>query len=260
MELSIIIPAYNEEKRIAKTLSEYAKYFNKRVDLGEISSYELLVVINGTTDRTEDIVKDIQRGNKNIRYLFLKQGSKGFAVLEGFRDVLKRDTQLIGFVDADMATPPHAFYDLVRKIGPYDVAIANRHSPYSHITTSFKRRVFSKGFNLVVKVLLGLPYSDTQCGAKMFRAKSIRSVTKIKQWSKWAFDVELLFRLKNAGFRVIEVPTEWVDRAGSSINLFRTPLQMFISIVRLRLLHSFLKDLVKLYDRLPEKLKMHHGW
>src|SRR3972149_6124201 len=123
MKISIIIPAYNEEKRIGKTLQAYSKHFNSLAK-GKNLDYEILVVINNTTDRTEEIVKKIQKKNKRIKYLNLKQGGKGYAIIEGFKDALKRKNELIGFVDSDMSTPPEEYARLALQMKNYDGIIA----------------------------------------------------------------------------------------------------------------------------------------
>ena len=144
--LSIVIPAYNEEKRIGETLKSYSKYFNN-LSKKEKFRYEILVVINNTKDNTEGVVKSHQKKNKNIRYLNFKQGGKGFAVIEGFKDALTRKNDLIGFVDADLATPPNAFYGLVRNLGSHDGIIASRWHKKSLIKTkrTILRKITSNG-------------------------------------------------------------------------------------------------------------------
>src|SRR3989344_8183585 len=110
MKISIIIPAYNEEKRIGRTLEEYLKFFSIKKKQEKIRNFEILVVINNTKDRTEEIVKEKQKKCMELRYLNFKQGGKGFAITEGFKDALKRDNKLIGFVDADMSTSPEEYF------------------------------------------------------------------------------------------------------------------------------------------------------
>ena len=109
MKICIVIPAYNEEKRIGKTLEEYGAFFTnlKNKDF----QYQILVVINNTKDKTEEVVKNISKKYKEINYLNLKPGGKGFAIIEGFKWAIKKDFDLIGFVDADIATGPEAFFD-----------------------------------------------------------------------------------------------------------------------------------------------------
>ena len=254
-KLSVIIPAYNEEKRIKNTLENYCKSFrNKNLE------FEILVVLNACKDETFKIVKNSQKEFKEIKFMNLDRGGKGFAIIEGFKDSLKRENNLIGFVDADMATSPEAFYDLVKNIKDYDGIIASRWKKDSIIKTeqSLLRKITSRGFNFLIKSLLFLPYSDTQCGAKLFKRNVLKKVLEDIKVTKWAFDVDLLYLLKRNGFRIKEIPTIWEDKAGSKLNLIKVPFQMFSAIVRLRLVYSPFKFIIRIYDKLPERIKVHN--
>ena len=114
MKLAIVIPAYNEEKRIGKTLQAYSECFEK-LRKNKLLDYEILIAINGTTDNTEKIVNSFARKNKSIASINLKEGDKGNAVIQGIKFFLKRKNDLIGFVDADMSTPPEEFARLAKK-------------------------------------------------------------------------------------------------------------------------------------------------
>jgi glycosyltransferase involved in cell wall biosynthesis len=261
--ISIVIPAYNEEKRIGKMLDGYGGFFAEKKKKKEIEDFEILVVINNTKDRTEEVVKEFSKKYREIRYLNFKQGGKGFAIIEGFKDALKRENELIGFADADMATPPSAFYDLIKvlkKNQRIDGVIANRWDKRSNIKLkqNFIRRAISRGGNWVVKTLFLLPFSDTQCGAKMFRRRVLEKSIGRLITSNWGFDIALLFCLKKeAKARIVSIPTTWEDKQESKINLKRTPFLVLASVIRLRLIHSPFKFMVRAYRKLPEKLKIH---
>jgi glycosyltransferase involved in cell wall biosynthesis len=255
-KVSIVIPAYNEEKRISGTLKAYSDYF-KKLKEEEILDYEILVVINNTTDRTEEIVKNHQKVDDNVIYLDFVQGGKGFAVYEGFKDALTRDNDFIGFVDADLATPPNSFYELIKPLTKFDGTIANRVIKGSKTNYTWKRKVTSRVFNFIVRVILLVPFTDTQCGAKAFRRKAVEEIIKNEKISQWGFDVELLYRLHKQKYKIVQVPTIWFDRSGSKLDLKTVPLKMFSSVVRLRLIYSPFKFSIKLYDKLPERMKIH---
>ncbi|MEK6873867.1 MAG: glycosyltransferase [Nanoarchaeota archaeon] len=254
---SIIIPAYNEEKRIGSTLEEYSNYFNSLNKEGLVD-YEIIVVINGTTDNTEKVVEKYEKLNRKIKHLTYKKGGKGFAIIEGFKYALERNKGFIGFVDADMATSPEEFYKLVKSIGHNNGVITSRGLKDSYVKTSFSRKLTNRGFNLVVRLFLFLPFSDTQCGAKLFDYKATKFIVSNMSFTQWAFDIEMLYLLVNNNFKIKEIPTKWVDKGGSKINLTKVPIKMFLSVVRLRLTYSPFKFVVGLYDRIPEKLKFHH--
>ena len=259
MKVSIIIPAYNEEKRIPKTLEGYYKFFkvlkNKR-----ILDFEILVVINCSTDKTEKLVKLSCKKNSEIKCICLDEKGKGLAIIEGFKDATKRENDLIGFVDADMATSPEAFYDLVKNIGDSDGIIASRYIKGAIVDPKpiTQRIIASRVFNFMIRSLFLMPFIDTQCGAKLLKKKPLEEIINELVITRWAFDVDLLFCLNRKRFKIKEFPTVWSDKEYSKINFKRAGPLMAISIIRLRILNSPFRDLVRLYNKMPEWLKIHH--
>lgn len=245
------MPAYNEEKRIGKTLEEYSKYFDN-LEKNNIRSYELIVVINNTKDKTEEIVKKHEKENGHIRYLNFKQGGKGFAVIEGFKDALKRKNDLIGFVDADLATPPEAFHYLIKNIKSNDGVMASRYIKGSVVKPkpTIQRIISSRIFNILIRSVLFMPYRDTQCGAKLFKRNSIIKVLPSLSMSQWAFDVELIYQLRKNNLVVKEVKTRWSDQEYSAIHLMKAGPSMALAIIRLRLINSPFNGFVRLYNKL----------
>lgn len=256
--ICIIIPAHNEEKRIGETLESYGKFFRNLEKEKKIGKFEILVVLNACKDNTLKIVKKYRKKFKEIRYLDFEEAGKGFAIIKGFKEALKSGFELVGFVDADMATPPSAFYDLIKSIRFCDGIIASRGLKQSKVKTSFMRKLTSKGFNFVVRSFLFLPYSDTQCGAKLFKREALEKIINEIGFTAWAFDIDLLYKLRKKNLKIKEIPTVWKDVKGSKLDLLIVPFQMFSSIVRLRLLYSPFKFIVRVYDKLPERLKIHN--
>ena len=253
-QISLIIPAHNEEKRIGRMLESYGSFFEEKKKRKEISNFEILVVINGTTDRTEDVVKSFVKKYHEIRYLnFPKLAAKGLAIIEGFKDELKRKNEFIGFVDADMSTSPNAFYELVRNIKNYDGVIANRWVKGSIMTPkqSLIRRIISRGGNFIVRTLFLFPYSDTQCGAKLFKRKLLEKNINKLITINWGFDIALLYCFKKEDHaRIKSIPTVWHDKAGSKLDIKKTPLRTLMSIIRLRLIHSPFRFIVRFYRKI----------
>lgn len=250
MKIAIVIPAYNEEKRIGPTLDAYSAYFDMLVKKKELD-YEILVVINNTRDKTENIVRQKEKKNKHISHINLVQGGKGLAVIEGFRDALKRKNDLIGFVDADMATPPSAFHFLIKNIDGLDGVIASRYIKGSIVNPkpTFARIFVSRIFNAFIRAILLMPYRDTQCGAKLFKREAICRVLPQLAHSQWDFDVDLLFTLRKLGFIIKEVPTIWSDKKYSKINFIKAGPFMALGVLRLRFLNSPFYGLVRIYDK-----------
>jgi glycosyltransferase involved in cell wall biosynthesis len=250
-KIAIIMPAYNEEKRIGQTLKAYSDYFNRLVNEKNLD-YEILVVVNNTADDTVEIIKMHQKENKKIRYLNLKPGGKGFAIIEGFKNALKENNDLIGFVDSDMATKPEYYFELIKKIGNSDGIIASRWIRGAVVMPKpfLSRKIARWAFNTLTRTFLFLPYRDTQCGAKIFKKEAIEKIIPNLSMSQWAFDVDLLYQIRKAGFRVKEVPTIWTDKEYSKINFWKAGPGMALGIIRLSLLNSPFKMFTRIYDKL----------
>lgn len=256
VKVSVVIPAHNEEKRIGNMLENYISYFN-RLKNEKILDFELIVVLNACKDNTLKLVKKYNLDE--LKILNFKRGGKGFAIVEGFKEALRRNSELIGFVDADMSTPPNAFYGLIKHIGNYGGIIANRWDDRSDVKPkqNLQRRILSRGYNFLIRTLFLFDYKDTQCGAKLFKRELIEKIYSEIGASEWGFDVNLLFYAKKEKARIKSIPTMWHDREGSSVNLKRTPITMFLSAVRLRLIHSPFRFIVRAYKILPEKWQFH---
>ncbi len=251
-KLSIIIPAYNEEKRIGNTLSSYLKFFSKN-----LKDFEIIVVLNGCSDKTISVVKSFIKKDKRLKHLNFKDKiGKGGAIIEGFKAA---KGSLIGFVDADLSTNPDSFYDLVLKIKDHDGVIASRWIKGSRVypKQSILRRTAGRGFNILMRSLFFMNYRDTQTGAKLFKKEVIKKVVKRLGITKWAFDVDLLYQMKKHHFNIIEIPTIWHDKPGSRLKIFKAVPEMFLGLIRLRLVYSKFKFIIDYYDKLPEWLKIH---
>lgn len=239
------MPAYNEEKRIGKTLEAYSSFFNEKLD--KRFDYQIFVVINGTKDKTEDVVREHIKKNKRIKFINLKKAGKGYAISQGFYESLKGDFDNMGFVDADMATPPEQYWKLIERINGYDGVIADRYMKGSKITPSFsfRRIAVSRIFNFLVRSFFAIPYGDTQCGAKLFKRNAIEQIISKIGMTQWAYDIDLLYLCKLNGFIIKSVPTEWVEAQGSTLNLNKASIQMIFAIFQLRILKSRFKGALK---------------
>lgn len=248
MHITLVIPAYNEEKRIGRMLDAYLHYFEEKRK-GAGFDYSILVAINNTTDNTKEVVQDYAKRNKRITFLDLPLGGKGYAVIEGFKHALKEKNDYIGFVDADLATPPSSFYSLLLNIRGSSAAIANRYLKDSKIypRMTFRRVIVGTIFNFFVRTLFWLPYTDTQCGAKLFDSRALSQVVPRLGVTQWAFDIELLYEFFKRGYPVLEISTEWKDIEGSKVKLLKTSIQMVLACIQLRIIksrfHRFLKIL-----------------
>lgn len=230
MRLSVVVPAYNEEERLEPMLRAYAGSLGPEA--------ELIVVVNGSTDRTVDVARAVAADHPTIQVIEIPEKiGKGGAVRAGFA---RASGSYVGFADADLATSPAEFRRLVDAAEGCDGAIASRWAPGSRVLgRTWLRTLASRLFALLVRALFGLPFADTQCGAKVFHRRFLPGYLAESNVSDLAFDVELLLLLTRAGARIEEVPSVWTAVPGSSSlaspsGLVRHGWRMCRSLMRLR--------------------------
>ncbi|MBU0535195.1 glycosyltransferase [Patescibacteria group bacterium] len=230
-KLSIIIPAKNEGKRIAKTLSNYASFFSSQ----ETFKPEIIVVISNSSDSTADIVDDYSSRFPFVRKVFTSYDlGKGGAVALGFKN---STGDYVGFTDADGAVPASEFFRLsvlLHETPWLDVASGSR--TFEKTKMSLRRRILSKVFNLYVRFLFNLPYKDTQCGAKVFRDNVALSIANRLSNTGWAFDVNILLVARYLNFKVLEFPVSWSEKEGSKFSVYTGLVRVPIEFLKLKVL------------------------
>lgn len=239
MELSLVIPACNEEGRIGETLLYYAE----QLRMFQVS-FEIIVEMDGCTDRTAQVVRALGHAYPEIKGLeFEGKLGKGGGLIKGF-EAARGDC--VGFVDADGSVPPEDLMKLLAETqSGTDCVIASRRADGSHaIYHTRRRRVLSKCFNILVRTLFILPYKDTQCGAKVMRRDALEKIIQDIHVNGFAFDVGLIYAAKKGGFSVKEVGVNWEDKTGSKVDITRTTVDMLMSIIRLRVFYSPLRALL----------------
>src|SRR5436189_594391 len=229
---SIVIPAFNEESRIAKTLRLTFDY------LGNVSpESELIVVNDGSTDATATITRDVFSEAKIATRLledFPNRG-KGAAVRSG---LLAAQRPIGLFSDADLSTPLSEIPKLIEPIakGNVDLAFGSRalYRSLIGVHQPWRREQGGRAFNLLVRLATGLPFWDTQCGFKGFRVDVCRPIFEAARLDGFAFDVELLYLAHRAGLRIREIPVRWNHSAGSKVRFFQDSLRMLGEVIVLR--------------------------
>lgn len=220
-DLSIIIPAYNEAKRIVPTLTSISRYLRQ-----EKIRAEIIVVDDGSTDATEAAVTGLVD-----RYLRLPVNTgKGAAVRQGVFIATGKD---ILMMDADGSAPITALADLQSARGEAAIAIGSRHLDGSvvHIHQSILRQTISYIGNQIFRLILRLPFKDTQCGFKLFARQAARDIFSQTVIDRWGFDVEVLTIARVLGFKVVEVPIAWHDARGGTLRAGRAAIYTFEEVL-----------------------------
>lgn len=227
--LSIIIPAHNEEQRLPRTLEQVTAFLNRQAYRGEI-----IVVENGSSDRTLEIAQYFASRIPNLRVLHSDQRGKGLAVKMG---MLASRGQYRFFADADLSMPIDEINRFIPPATPdAEVVIGSREAPGAvRYNEPSYRHVTGRVFNNTVR-LLALPgLEDTQCGFKCFRGDIADEVFPLQTISGWTFDVEVLFIARRRGYRIVEVGIPWYFNADSKIRVARDSLRMFLDLIKIRL-------------------------
>ncbi len=239
MKLAIIIPAYNEATRIEKTLNAYLTYFNQHATTNPSFSYTIIIVPNGCTDQTVERIATRQQAADatTLHCLVTPIPGKWHAIKMGFEyAVHTQHADLIGFVDADLATRPAEFYALIANRGTADGIIASRYMPTSQL---YPPRPFIKQwgrkliYNTLVALLFGIRYYDYQCGAKVFTREVVATITPQLTVTQWAGDIEFLYLCHVHNFHIIEHATIWYDQTDSKFRSLSSGIQMIQTLFKL---------------------------
>jgi dolichyl-phosphate beta-glucosyltransferase len=221
-DLSIVVPAYNEQERLGRTIGSYLEYCRARR-----LAVELLVVDDGSLDATSALVESLSGEYPELRLIRLAENrGKGYAVRTG---VVNARGRLVLFADADAATPLSELERLESAIeGGADVAIGSRALAGEGVQVRARlyRRLIGRVFHLLVRTLTVKTVQDTQCGFKLFRGPVAHDLFSRMRMSGFSFDVELLMMAQRRGYRVAEVPVNWVHQPGSKVNLALDSMRM----------------------------------
>ncbi|MBT7903010.1 glycosyltransferase family 2 protein [Candidatus Woesearchaeota archaeon] len=229
MKISIVIPAYNEEKRIGNSLKKIIKFCNKN-----LTDYELIIVNDFSKDNTLEIIN--KNKNKKTKVLKNKKNKgKGYTVKRG---ILNAKYPLVLFSDSDLATPIEEILKMLKYIPKYDIIIASRNLKKSDVRVkqSWYRQIMGKTFPIIVNMLAVPGIRDTQCGFKLFKTDLAKKIVSKQTINRWAFDVELLFIARKMNLKIKEVPIIWIDKEGSTItNPLRDATKMLKDVIKIQL-------------------------
>jgi dolichyl-phosphate beta-glucosyltransferase len=216
VDLSIVIPAYNEEKRIGTVLASVRDFVGRGLWPGRV---ETIVVSDGCTDGTEQVVREWQ-GLPGLRLVgYPDNRGKGYAVREG---IMQSRGRIVAFMDADGSTPVTELLRLALPIqrNEADVVIGSRRVGGARIEERqpLHRRLLGHAFSLCNRLILDIPFHDTQCGFKLFRGDGARELFRNVQCPGFGFDLEVLVAARKRGLRIAEIGVAWRDTPGSKVS------------------------------------------
>jgi len=228
-QLSIIVPSFNEELRLPASLEGIAAYVKS-----SSRSTEVLVVDDGSTDRTAEVAVSFRDRIANLRVLKNGQNrGKGFSVRHGMREA---KGEYVLFTDADLSAPIEEADKLLSALGRYDIAIGSRamNRQLIEVHESPFREFAGIVFNRIVRIVLWLPFVDTQCGFKAFRRQRCRIIFEQQRIERFGFDPELLYLARHHGLKSVEIPVRWSHSPATKINMLRDSILMFADVFTIR--------------------------
>ncbi len=231
--LSVVIPAYNEEKRLPRSLETVLGFLKKQPYASEI-----IVSDDGSQDRTVALAKDLLKGFPHQILITHRNLGKGHAVRQG---MLAATGEYVLFTDADLSTPiEEVARFLARLEKDQDVVIASRDLPGSQVEIhqNFLRETMGKVFNRIACMFAFRGIRDSQCGFKCFRREAAQKLFTLQKLDGFSFDVEIVYLAQKLGLRLLELPVIWRNSAQSRVQVLRDPLMMFWDVLRIRRLHS----------------------
>jgi len=230
--LSLIIPAYNEERRIAKSLKQILQYLETQPYASEV-----VIVNDGSVDRTVEVVRGICQGRDRVHILQNgKNIGKGGAVRSG---MLQARGEFLFFTDADLSGPIETIGLFLTKLeGGFDLAVGTREKKYGAIVEVHQpsyREFMGRVYTYLSNRILGLNISDVTCGFKGFRREVAQEIFSRQQLKNWRFDAEILYLAQLKGYRVMEVPVMWRDNRETKVRLWRDAIASFFGLFQIRL-------------------------
>lgn len=228
-ELSIVIPSFNEEKRLPATLERIASYIG-----ASGRRTEVIVVDDGSTDHTAEAAESFRGRIAELRVISNGQNrGKGYSVRNGS---LEARGEIVLFTDADLSAPIEEADKLLGKMNEFDVAIGSRamNRGLIEVHESKFREFAGIVFNRVVRLILRLPFVDTQCGFKAFRREKCRIIFEQQTIERFGFDPELLYLARHHGLKTVEVAVRWAHSPATKVSMLRDSVQMFLDVLIIR--------------------------
>lgn len=231
LHLSVVVPAYDEEVRLPRTLARLHEYYSSQG-----YPYDITIVSDGSRDGTKKLVEDFAQAHPEFKVIeYHPNRGKGYAVRTG---MLAAKGDLVLFCDADLATPQEETEKLLQHMKDgADVAIGSRPLRESRLEVRqpFYREYLGRAFNKFVQLLAVPGIDDTQCGFKVFTRKCAQDVFSRLKTDGFSFDVESLIIARDLGYRIDEVPIRWAHQEGSKVSLLRDGPRMLRDLVKIRM-------------------------
>lgn len=227
--VDILLPVYNEQAVLEKSVTDLRKYLQDHVN-----DFDWVITIgdNASIDNTMDVARDLEKRFDDVRVFHLDKKGRGRMVKYAWD---KSEADVLSYMDIDLSTGLDAFPPMVRAIfDGYDVAIGSRQYKGANVKRGIKREAISRGYIWILKLLLGFPFSDAQCGFKAVSKKLVNELFHKIEDDEWFFDTELLYLAHKNGYKVKELPVTWIEDTDSRVKIIRTAWLDVKGVFRMR--------------------------
>jgi glycosyltransferase involved in cell wall biosynthesis len=226
--VDIVVPVLNEEAVLARSVAILRDYLTKNL------SYRWRIVIadNGSDDSTLEIAEQLAQQYPDVSYIRLEQRGRGRALRKAW---LESDADVVSYMDVDLSTKLDAFPELLRALEEgYDIAIGSRLMKGSNVKRGFKRELTSRGYNLLIRAMFCSRFSDAQCGFKAVKRDAVQALVPLIKDQAWFFDTELLLLAGMKGYRIKDVPVEWLEDEDTRVRIVSTAWEDIKGLLRVR--------------------------
>lgn len=229
--VDIVVPVYNEERALPESVPVLRDFLS-----GPGFPYEWRIVIadNASIDNTPAVGRMLEdKSGGQVEYVRIERKGRGFALKQTW---LASPMDIVSYMDVDLSTGLDAFPTLIGAIANdgYDVAVGSRLAAQSRITRSLKRRVLTRGYNTIIKAMFRTRFSDAQCGFKAVSREAAQRIVPLIEDNNWFFDTELLILAEKMGYKVKDVPVEWVEDVDTRVKIAATVMEDLRGLLRLR--------------------------
>ncbi len=228
--VDVVIPVYNEERDLPRSIATLHAFLKENC----LYRWRIMIADNASTDRTLELAKELARRYPEVTYIHLDQKGRGRALRAAWTS---SDADIVSYMDVDLSTNLKAFppmIDALAKDG-YHVAIGSRLKKGAMVTRQWKREIISRAYNFLIKIMFpSRRFSDAQCGFKALSRQAVRELVPLVKDQAWFFDSELLLRAEQHGYKIYEVPVEWIEDLDTRVKIAKTAWEDVKGLVRVR--------------------------
>ncbi len=226
--VDVVVPVHNEEGVLAHSVAILRDFL-----AGNLSCrWRIVIADNGSVDGTLAVAKDLSQQYPDVRYIQLELKGRGRALRKAW---LESDADAVSYMDVDLSTKLDALPELIRALDEgYDIAVGSRLTKGSKVKRSLKREITSRGYNLLIKAMFRSSFSDAQCGFKAAKRDVVQEIVPLIKDQAWFFDTELLLLAGMKGYRIKDVPVEWVEDEDTRVRIAKTVWEDIKGLLRLR--------------------------